>query len=60
MTQDKYAEVAWTTEDVLTLRPDMTIEEAEEWLQVNEKHLRDRLIERGWDVMETLLAFDGK
>ena len=60
MTQDKYAEVVWTTEDVLTLRPDMTIEEAEEWLQINEKHLRDRLIELGWDVMESLLAFDGK
>jgi hypothetical protein len=60
MSGDKYAEVVWTTEDVLALRPDMTIEEAEEWLQTNEKHLRDRLIELGWDVMETLLAFDGK
>jgi hypothetical protein len=60
MTQDKYAEVVWTPEDVTSLRPDMTIEQAEEWLQSNEKHLRDRLIELGWDVMETLLAFDGK
>ena len=58
--KDTYAKVEWTAEDVLTLRPDMTEEQAEEFLQSNEKHLRDRLIELGWDVMESLLAYEGK
>ena len=58
--KDTYAKVEWTAEDVLTIRPDMTEEQAEEFLQSNEKHLRDRLIELGWDVMESLLAYEGK
>lgn len=55
-----YARVEWTAEDVLTLRPDMALEEAEEFIQSNERHLRDRLIELGWDVMESLLAYEDK
>jgi len=58
--KETYAKGEWTAEDVLTLRPDMTAEQAEEFLQSNEKHLRDRLIELGWDVMESLLAYEGK
>lgn len=58
--KETYAKVEWTVEDVLTLRPDMALEEAEEFLQSNERHLRDRLIELGWDVMESLLSYEGK
>jgi hypothetical protein len=57
---DKYAEVSWTAEDVKTLRPEMTTEQAEEALQSIEKHLRDRLVELGWEVMDDLLRFEGK
>jgi hypothetical protein len=56
----KYAEVSWTAEDVQTLRPEMTTEQAEEALQGIEKHLRDRLVELGWEVMDDLLRFEGK
>lgn len=56
----KYAKVEWTPEDVITIRPDMSIEEAEEFLQSNERHLRDRLVELGWEVMESLLTYEGK
>jgi hypothetical protein len=56
----KYAEVSWTAEDVQTLRPEMTTEQAEEALQSIEKHLRDRLVELGWEVMDDLLRFEGK
>lgn len=54
-----YANLSWTPEDVQTLAPTMTLQEAETWLQCNEKHIRDRLCELGWGVIETLLQIDG-
>lgn len=56
----KYAKVEWTAEDVLTLRPEMTRDGAEEFLQGNQKYIQDRLVELGWGVIETLLEYDGK
>ncbi len=53
-----YAEVPWTAGDVRTLCK-LSEGEAEEWLAKNEKHLRDRITELGWDVMRDLLEFDG-
>jgi hypothetical protein len=58
MSLNQYAELSWCAEDVQTLRPDLTEIEAENFLSRNEKHLRDRLCELGWGVMETLLAMD--
>lgn len=58
--ENKYAKVEWTAEDVLTLRPDMSIEEAEEFLQTNQKYIQDRLVELGWDVIESLLSYERK
>jgi len=55
-----YAKVEWTPEDVITLRENMSMEEAEEFLQSNQKYIQDRLVELGWEVLETLLAYDGK
>ncbi len=54
-----YATLSWSPEDVLTLAPRLTLEQAEAWLSANEGNLRDRLTERGWDVMSTLLAMGG-
>jgi hypothetical protein len=53
-----YAALGWNAEDVQTLRPDLTDAQAEAFLARNERHLRDRLVELGWDVMDTLLALD--
>ncbi len=53
-----YAKVVWTAGDVQTLAPKMSEEEAEEWLQNNEGHIQDRLIELGWDVISCLLDHD--
>ena len=55
-----YAKVEWTAEDVQTLRPEWTEEYCEEWLMANQKYIQDRLVELGWEVMESLLAYDGK
>jgi hypothetical protein len=52
---NKFARVAWTAEDILTLRPEWTEEKADEWLAQNERHIQDRSVELGWEVIETLL-----
>ena len=47
--------ITFAAEDIQTLRPNWSLEECESWLQENEKYIRDRLIELGWEVIETLL-----
>ena len=53
----RYAEVVWTTDDVRTLF-DISEDEADEWLFSNQNRIRDRLIELGWDVIQTLGDMD--
>ena len=60
MSKETYAEVAWTVGDIQVLRPEMTDEQAAEWLAFNQKHIRERLVELGWDVIEALLSYDNK
>lgn len=55
MSANQYAKVVWTAEDVQTLRPDWDLERCEDWLERNEKYIQDRLVELGWEVIETLL-----
>ena len=54
----KYAELAWTVDDVKILAPRLTDAQAEEFLVKNQKHLRDRLCELGWGVMTDLMVYD--
>ena len=51
--------ISWDAEDVQTLSMHMTDEQALEALQKVSKHLRDRSIEYGWEVLEMLLAMEG-
>lgn len=51
--------ISWDAEDVQTLSMHMTDEQALEALQKVSKHLRDRSIEYGWEVLEMLLSMDG-
>jgi len=57
---ETYAVVEWQAEDVRTLKPLWTIEECTEWLVDNEGRISDRLIELGWEVMDTLLKMEGE
>ena len=50
-----YAIVAWSPEDVLTLRPDWTDEQCEEFLHNNQRQMQDDMVTRGWASMETLI-----
>jgi len=58
-TPKTYAPLSWTAADIRTLAPKMTHEDASAWLISNERHIRDRLCELGWDVIGTLLSYDG-
>ena len=55
---EEYAKVVWRAEDVKAINGAWTLERCEEWLQDNERHISDRLIELGWDVMDTLLNME--
>jgi len=55
---DEYAKVVWRAEDVQALKKDWSLPRCEEWLEGNERHISDRLIELGWDVMDTLLQME--
>jgi len=58
--KEYYAVVRWSTEDVHNHRENMgwvkwTDEEAERWLASMEGNIQDRMTERGWDVIDTLM-----
>ena len=55
---EEYAKVVWRAEDVKSINGAWSLEKCEEWLQDNERHVSDRLIELGWDVMDTLLQME--
>jgi hypothetical protein len=55
---EKFARVAWSAGDVQSLF-DVNDAEAVTFLQNNEKHIQDRLVELGWGVLETLGSIDG-
>lgn len=52
----EFAKVVWQAGDIQALRPNWTDEKAEKWLESNQRHLQDRLVELGWEVIEDLLA----
>lgn len=54
-----FASLSWTAADVQSLAAGLSDEQAADWLSSNERHLRDRLCELGWGVMESLLSADG-
>lgn len=55
-----YAKVEWSPEDVLTVRPNMSIEEAAEFLENNQRHIQNATVEYGWEVIKELLSLEGK
>ena len=50
-----YAEVKWRAEDIQSINNTWSLEKCEEWLQDNERHISDRLIELGWEVIDVLV-----
>lgn len=50
-----YASVGWTANDVKTIRPRWSLKRCERELASIEGDIQDRLVERGWGVLEGLL-----
>lgn len=57
---ESLAKVTWHAEDVQTLKPNWSLEKCNEWLEDNEGHMQDRLIELGWEVMDALLITESE
>jgi len=55
----EYAKTVWSVDDILCLQPEWTEKQAKGWLERNEKYIAERLVELGWEVLETLIAMDG-
>lgn len=53
----RWATVEWSIDDITNLRPEWTREKAEEFLDINEKIIQDKIEEMGRDFIETLLDF---
>ena len=47
--------ITWVAEDVQTLKPEWTLEQCQAALNRVGKHLKDRSIELGYQVLEDLL-----
>jgi hypothetical protein len=62
MPEQYYATVRWTLQDVLDkveeLGLDLSEAEAKAWLERVQKHIADRLVEHGWEVIEAMLMED--
>jgi len=52
---EEYAKVVWRAEDVQSIKKDWSLPRCEEWLEDNERHIADRLIELGWEVLDVLV-----
>lgn len=52
----QYACVCWTADDIRTLQPIWTEQQCCDWLQDNQRRISDRLVELGWEVIESLLT----
>jgi hypothetical protein len=50
-----YGEVLWSPEDIMDLAPNMTKDQAEEWLFCNERYIQDAMTSYGWDIITVLL-----
>jgi hypothetical protein len=62
----QYATVSWTMWDILSLtedpdtgEPKISEEEAITFLENNSKHIQDRIVELGWEVIDTLMQMEG-
>lgn len=56
--EEHYAKVAWSPEDIQELRPGWTIEKCAEWLGRNDLYISDRIEELGREEIKSLLEME--
>jgi hypothetical protein len=52
----RQATVSWSPVDLEELRPNWGMYQRSEWLRKHERTIRDAMVQRGWEVIETLMA----
>ena len=52
-----FGNVGWMIGDVQSIAK-LNKKDAFDWLNKNERHIRDRMTELGWDVLRNLLQYD--
>lgn len=57
--EDEYATVAWRVEDLEHLAPGWSEDRRREFLEKYEYDIGDRMVARGYDVIEDLLREEG-
>lgn len=55
---DERCIIKWSAEDVQQLKTDWSLEKCQEFLDRNSRHLTDRLIETGWEVLDALVNWE--
>lgn len=55
MSNQRYCNVSWDISDVKQFRPEWSDEEAEDFLAYNEERLLELMIQRGWEILESLI-----
>lgn len=55
MEKKQFATIFWTAEDISSMRPNLSEEEADQFLSHNAKHIENAMVEAGWQVIEDLL-----
>lgn len=52
-----FARTAWTVADVNSIRPDWTPAQCLDFLERNEHHIADKMIENGFDILTVLIHY---
>jgi hypothetical protein len=51
-----YGMTRWNIDDVKYLAPEWTDEQCHEFMERHDRHLKDRMIELGWEVLDLYVA----
>jgi len=57
-TEDGFAETCWSIDDVRRFRPDISDDNARNFLERRQGLIQDAMVEAGWEAIETLLEQD--
>ena len=51
-----YGMTRWNIDDIKYLAPEWTDEQCHEFMERHDRHLKDRMIELGWEVLDVYVA----
>lgn len=56
---EKFATATWVINDITSIAPSLSPDDAANFLALNEDNIRDLMVERGWNAILDLLAQEG-